>query len=112
MAGMALSDERGGEYQIADDPQARRFEIRDGDELVGFVEYHLHADEIALLHTEIATRFEGRGLAGELTRHVLDDARRRGRLVLPYCPYIRTWIARHPDYVDLVPETYRARFDL
>lgn len=99
-------------HQVVDNPAANRFEIYEGDELAGFVEYHLHANEIALLHTEVPTRFEGRGLAGELTQYVLDDARQRGRMVLPYCPYNRAWIAKHPDYVDLVPENYRARFHL
>jgi hypothetical protein len=32
--------------------------------------------------------------------------------VLPYCPFIRGWIARHPDYVDLVPAKRRAAFQL
>lgn len=32
--------------------------------------------------------------------------------VLPYCPFIRGWIAKHPAYVDMVPESERARFDL
>jgi len=99
-------------YQVVDNPPAQRFEIRDGDELAGFVEYHLHDNEIAFLHTEVSASYQGQGVAGDLTRHVLDDARQRGRTVLPYCPYTRGWIGRHPDYVDLVPESYRARFAL
>jgi predicted GNAT family acetyltransferase len=100
------------DYRVVDNPSARRYEIRDGDELAGFVEYHLHGNEIAFLHTEVAGRYQGKGVAGSLTRHVLDDSRQRGRAVLPYCPYTRGWITRHPDYVDLVPEAYRARFQL
>jgi predicted GNAT family acetyltransferase len=98
------------ERKVVDNPEKGRFEIHDGDEVAGFAEYHLHGNEIALLHTEVADRFEGQGLGGTLARHVLDDARERDRAVLPYCPFIRGWITRHPDYVDLVPEEYRARF--
>jgi len=100
------------DQRVVDNPAANRFEIYEGDELAGFVEYHLFRNEIAFLHTEIAKRFEGRGLAGRLTKHALDDARRQGRLVLPYCPYTRAWIRKHPEYVDLVPESHRARFEL
>lgn len=100
------------DQRVVDNPAAHRFEIYEGDELAGFVEYHLFGNEIAFLHTEIAQRFEGRGLAGQLTRYALDDARQRGRLVLPYCPYTRAWIRKHPEYVDLVPESHRARFEL
>lgn len=100
------------DQQVVDNTEARRFEIYDGDELAGFVDYHLYGSEIAFLHTEIAARFQGRGLGGMLTGHVLDDARQRGRAVLPYCPFIQRWITKHLDYLDLVPQAQRARFHL
>ena len=43
---------------------------------------------------------------------VLDDARSRGLEVLPRCPYIAGWIARHTDYLDLVPAASRSRYKL
>lgn len=100
------------DQQVVDNRQAQRFEIYNGDELAGFAEYHLHGNRIALLHTEIDIRFQGHGLAGKLVHHVLDDVRHRGLVVLPYCPYIRHWITKHLDYLDLVPETQRSHFDL
>ncbi|MFJ3204380.1 N-acetyltransferase [Streptomyces sp. NPDC086989] len=42
----------------------------------------------------------------------MDDVRRRKLEVLPYCPFIRGWIGRHPQYADLVPEVRRGRFGL
>ncbi|MEU9352485.1 GNAT family N-acetyltransferase [Streptomyces griseoloalbus] len=78
----------------------------------GFAQYHAYKDEIAFLHTEIDQRFEGRGLAGLLINGALHAARVRGLKVLPYCPFIRGWITRHPDYVELVPRQDRARFGL
>lgn len=99
-------------HRVADSPERSRFEIFDGDELAGFAEYHRYEDEIAFIHTEIDPRFEGRGLAGELARAVLDSARDRGLAVLPYCPFIRGWIARHPMYADLVPQDQHSRFGL
>lgn len=97
---------------IVDHPEARRFEIHDGQERAGFVEYHLYGSEIAFLHTEIDSRYERRGLGSALARHVLDDARARNRSVLPYCPFIQGWISNHPGYLDLVSEEQRARFEL
>ncbi|WP_033823345.1 GNAT family N-acetyltransferase [Kitasatospora sp. MBT63] len=105
--------------RVTDDPRASRYEIRIGPgaaagtgEPVGFAEYHLSEGELALIHTEVDPVFEGRGLAGRLVRAALDDARRRGLAVLPYCPYVRKWIGRHPDFTDLVPADRRARFGL
>jgi uncharacterized protein len=42
------------------------------------------------------------GLGGQLARAALDDVRGRGLAVRPDCPFIRSWIAKHPDYADLV----------
>lgn len=100
------------ETKVVDNLDASRFEIYQGEEFAGFAEYHLHRDEIAFIHTEVTPKFEGQGLAGKLARHALDDARERNRAVLPYCPYIRAWIRKHPDYIDLVPETHREGFEL
>jgi predicted GNAT family acetyltransferase len=65
-----------------------------------------------LLHTEVADEYGGRGLATELIRATLDDARTRGRHVLPYCPFVKGFLAKNPDYADLVPIEQRSRFGL
>lgn len=98
------------EPKIIDNPEKSRFEIYDGDELAGFVEYHRYQTEIAFLHTEVFPQFGGRGLAGRLAQAALDPARERGLSVLPYCPFVRGWIGKHPDYLDLVPAPQRPRF--
>jgi uncharacterized protein len=53
---------------------------------------------------------KGRGLASHLVRFALDEARATGRIVLPFCPFVRSFIQRHPAYVDLVGQP--ERFDL
>ncbi|MDH6708384.1 putative GNAT family acetyltransferase [Kitasatospora sp. MAA19] len=97
---------------VADNPDRSRFEITDDGELAGFAEYFRHENEIAFIHTEIDPAFAGRGLAGVLARAALDSARERGLAVLPYCPFIRGWLGKHPDYVDLVPPDQLIRFGL
>ena len=62
--------------------------------------------------TEVEPGFEGGGLAGRLARYSLDDARKRQLAVLPFCLYVQSWIKRHPEYADLVPQDRRAEFDL
>jgi hypothetical protein len=41
-------------------------------------------------------------VGGALARHSLDEARRRGLVVMPICPFYQGWIQRHPEYHDLV----------
>ncbi|WP_406194939.1 N-acetyltransferase [Kitasatospora sp. NBC_01560] len=97
---------------VTDNPEKSRYDITDDGKPAGFAEYHRYEREIAFIHTEIDPEFAGRGLAGTLARAALDDARAQGLAVLPYCPFIRGWLGKHPDYVDLVPEAQRARFGL
>jgi predicted GNAT family acetyltransferase len=97
---------------VADAPEASRYEISVDGELAGFAEYRLRDELITFTHTEVADAYEGQGLAGELVTHALDDARSRGLAVHPQCPYVRSFIAKHPDYLDLVPEADRPRYDL
>ena len=67
---------------------------------------------IAFTHTEIDDALKGQGLAGRLISFALDDARRRELAVLPFCPFVNSYIQRHAEYVDLVPERYRHSFGL
>jgi predicted GNAT family acetyltransferase len=97
---------------IIDNPADSRFEIHVGDDLAGVALYQLRGQVISIIHTEVDDRFQGMGLAGKLARAVLDQARERGLAVLPYCPYFRSWIGKHPEYVDLVPAGRRAEFRL
>jgi len=97
---------------LTDNRAKSRFEIHVGGELAGFVQYTRRGDVITLVHTEVDDRFQGAGLAGQLARFSLDTAREQQWNVLPSCPYIRSWIERHPGYVDLVPEDRRAGFGL
>jgi uncharacterized protein len=88
--------------QVADNPQQEQYEIRADGEIAALVQYRLHDSVIAFLHTETDPRFRGHGLASRLVQSALDDARDRHLSILPYCPYVRSWIAEHPEYADLV----------
>jgi predicted GNAT family acetyltransferase len=97
---------------VIENAELGRYEIRSDGELAGFVTYRRHPGLIEFVHTEIDKRFEGHGLASQLSRSVLDTARADGLQVLPVCPFVRAFIREHHDYLDLVPAGRRAGFDL
>jgi predicted GNAT family acetyltransferase len=92
-------------------PERNRYEIFVAGKIAGFVEYRTAPAEIAFIHTEIGDEFGGQGLGGKLIRYALDDARNQGLAVLPECPFVRGYIAKHHEYLDLVPAGKNAQFD-
>jgi uncharacterized protein len=92
---------------ISDNPQASRFEVHVNRVFAGYVTYRDARSGRAFEHTVIATKYQGMGLASQLVHFALDEARATGRIVLPFCPFVRSFIHRHPDYVDLVGQPQR-----
>jgi predicted GNAT family acetyltransferase len=88
--------------ELVDAPDHHRYELRSGDELVGFIDYRLHGEVIRLVHAEVLPAFTGQGHASTLARGALDDARSRGLSVRPDCPYVASYLEKHPEYADLV----------
>jgi uncharacterized protein len=91
---------------IADNVEAGRFEIKVDGELAGFADYRLRAEKMVFTHTEIRDEFEGQGLGGKLAGAALDAARDTGLKVVPRCSFIAGYIKRHPEYADLIDESY------
>lgn len=88
--------------EFVDSPARHRYELRSGDEVVGFVAYRLGDGVITLVHTEVDPAHSGQGHAATLARGALDDARSRGLRVVPSCPYVASYLEKHPAYADLV----------
>lgn len=91
---------------VADVPDRERFEARaDSGEVAGFVTYQLTGAIIAYTHTEVMPPFEGKGVGSQIARAVMDDARARGRTVVPLCPFLAKWLGRHHEFDDIVVRT-------
>jgi uncharacterized protein len=97
---------------VVDVPERGRFEIRNGDRVIGLASYHVDDGVMTLPHTEIDPSVGGRGLGTALVAGVLSAARERGLYVLPYCSFVRHYIQQHPETVDLVAEEDRPHFGL
>ncbi len=87
---------------IADAPAAGRYEAHLDDQLAGVLEYVVEEGQIDLVHTEVAPSHEGQGIGAALARFALDDARRRRLRVIASCPYVRAYLAKHPEDHDIV----------
>ena len=78
-----------------------RFEIeRDGE--VAYLEYSLTNKVIALIHTEIPEKLRGQHVASWLIESALRWAREHKIKVDVICPSVADYIAKHPEYSNLV----------
>ncbi len=89
--------------QVKDNPATGRFGMGSGDG-TAFVEYRRAGDRIALLHTEVPEALSGRGVGSKLVRGTLDAVRAEGLQVVPRCEFVAAYVARHPEYRDLLAD--------
>ncbi|HWJ22534.1 MAG TPA: GNAT family N-acetyltransferase [Gemmatimonadaceae bacterium] len=89
--------------EIVDNEAAGRFEIH-VPEGTPQLQYVRRDGVVQLVHTEVPEALEGRGFGAALAKAALDAARAAGLKVVPTCPFVRTYIRRHPEYADLVVE--------
>jgi predicted GNAT family acetyltransferase len=87
---------------IANRPERLRYEISVDGELAGFAQYADHGEVRTFVHTEVDDRFEGMGLGSRLVREALADVRAHGRTIVAQCPFVRSYVERHPEVADLV----------
>jgi predicted GNAT family acetyltransferase len=98
--------------EVEDNRERSRYEAFVDGRRAGYSNYRRREDLIALDHTQIEERFEGRGVGSQLAQRALNDARDAGLAVLPFCQFMNDYIRRHPQFTDLVPESQRSRFNL
>ena len=87
---------------ISDAAERGRYEAHVDGELAGVLEYVLKYGRLALVHTDVLPSHEGQGIGSALVRHGLDLARSNGWKVIAVCPYVQSYLARHPEDDDIV----------
>lgn len=91
---------------IRDNAERHRYELPVGGE-VAVVAYNLSDRNLMITETLVPVALEGQGIASRLARHVIGDARERGLLILPVCPFFSAYLQKHPEHADVVHPTYR-----
>ncbi len=88
--------------EVRRNEQQSRYEMVVDGEVAGFADY-IDRDGVRMFpHTVTSPQHRGQGVAGEVVRAALDEARADGVKVVPACSYVADYIDRHPEYADLV----------
>ena len=87
--------------ELIDNTTRNRFEMIQEGQLT-HLDYTREQDVVTLLYIAVPPALQGRGLAADLLRAVLDQLRKQGLKVVPVCSYVNIFFRRHPDYADLL----------
>jgi uncharacterized protein len=82
--------------QVRDNRDASRFEL-DVDGQIAFLRYHRTATTLTLVHTEVPVALRGRHLGDRLAKAGIEAARAEGLGLVVTCPFVRTYMKRHPE---------------
>jgi quinol monooxygenase YgiN/predicted GNAT family acetyltransferase len=87
---------------VHENPESQTYDAMVGDEIAGTMLYEHEGPRLVLTHTAVQPRFQHQGVATALIAAALDDIRIKGKKITILCPIVDTFIARHPEYADLV----------
>jgi predicted GNAT family acetyltransferase len=88
-------------YKVVHLLTENRFEVDLGKEKAILI-YMIKVGLFILLHTEVPTAYEGRGIAGKMAHAAMEYAKKEGLKVRSYCSYTTHYIEMHPEYQDLL----------
>ena len=92
------------DLSIAEDPDGDRYTISVRGEVVGLAAYRDREGVRVFTHTEVNDAYEGQGLASRLVAFAVADVEDRGLTMAPRCPYVRSWLERHPGHEAVVAD--------
>ena len=90
---------------IVHNADRRRFEASLGHD-VAHADYTMMHGVMRMTHTEVPRAFEGRGIAAALVRAAMSYAHEHGLRIAPYCPYVVSYMRRHPETHALLPDDF------
>lgn len=91
---------------VTDNRHHNRFELN-VDGKLNIIQYQPIDDEtLALLHTEVDPALEGKGVGSHLVQGALEYVERNNLRIVPLCPFVSTYLKRHPDWNRVVSTTY------
>ena len=90
--------------EVRNNPALGRYEL-DVDAHVAVAYTKRAGGVVTFTHTEVPKELEGRGIGSRLAKGALELVRAEGHKVIAQCPFIASYIAKHPDFTDLLAGT-------
>ncbi len=81
-----------------------RFEVETDDGMAVLEYAEPRPGVLDLQHTGVPRGARGEGVGDALVKSALEYARDHGERIIPSCPFVASWIGRHPEYRELVSD--------
>lgn len=89
--------------EFSHEPDARRYVLRIGGELVSSLDYSINGSSIAFTRAYTNPTFRGHGYAGKVVEFAVNDVEQNSpRRIVPMCWYVGEWFDAHPDRASLL----------
>jgi predicted GNAT family acetyltransferase len=86
---------------VVENAEQNRFELSlDGG--TALVAYRRDGERLVLIHTELPAELSGQGVGSKLAKGVFELLRASKRKAVVRCEFLKGWIAKHPEYNDVV----------
>ena len=87
--------------EVVHNEEKKRFQVKK-DGYIAEAEYILTKTRIIFTHTEVPMALSNQGIGAALAKTGLDYARANHLSVMPLCPFIASYMRKHPEYLDLL----------
>ena len=90
--------------KVRHEKDQQRYVLEIKGQTLGFAQYHEEGERQVFTHTEVDDSLAGPGMGSLLARQALDDARQRGKRIVPVCEFIAAYVKKHPDWNDIIEQ--------
>jgi predicted GNAT family acetyltransferase len=84
----------------------QRFEL-EVDGYTAFIEYKASGKQMILIHTEVPSELEGKGVGTAIVEKTLEYIENNQLKLVPLCPFVITYLKRHPDWNRLLSDSVK-----
>jgi len=94
------------ELDVINDAERGRWFATIGAEAIAELPYRFVGGRVVLLTTWVDPAYRRNRVATELIARVLDEIRETGKKITIICPVVGEFIARNPEYLDLIDKVH------
>ena len=90
------------EIRIAYSEKTNQSLAYDGDKIIGRCDYQIKDGKWHIIHTVVMSEYGGRGIAKQLVKEVIKQARERNIKIVPICSYAQKMMLDNEEYKDVL----------